>query len=394
MHGFKYFIQGILTGLLVALIMLYYGLSRGILDKKPVTIEKTVTQQISEEKESAITKAVEEISPSVVGINVVKLKKEKVRTIFDNDPFFSNFFPPQYENRVVPSMGSGFIYTPDGYIITNDHVINDAQRIIVTSTEGKQYEAKIIGSDERSDIAVLKIDVKDHSYAKLGSDKNVVRGEWVIAFGNPYGLFEYVNNPLITVGVVSGLKINFGFNTADKHFYENMIQTDASINPGNSGGPLVNAKGEVIGMNTMIYSAGTGGSIGIGFAIPVSKIISISKTLIEKGFIDRNFYFGFKLADHFNSAVLKNNADKSGKSELISGVEVKEISGNGPADKAGFLKGDIIIAVDNIKINSFRDMGKALLELKDYKVGDSIEFVVFRNEDYKKLVMILESFKQ
>lgn len=390
MQALKYFIHGILTGLLVALILLYIGLSRNMLKTESSPVQSK-SEEISLDRESAITNAVEEVSPSVVGINVVKVKKEKVRTLFDNDPFFANFFPPQYENRVVPSMGSGFIYTPDGFIITNDHVIKDAQRIIITTTEGKEYDAKIIGSDERSDIAVLKIDVTDHPFAKLGNEKEITRGEWVIAFGNPYGLFEYVNNPLITVGVVSGLKINFGFNTADKHFYENMIQTDASINPGNSGGPLVNADGEVIGMNTMIYSTGSGGSIGIGFAIPVNKVKDISQTLIEKGSIDRNFFFGFKLSDHIDIALLR---DKKSAKDVVSGVKVIEIHKDGPADKAGFAIGDIIIAVDNIKINNFNDMGKALLELKDYKVGDKIEFVVHRNSDFKKLQMILESYKQ
>lgn len=391
MQALKYFIHGILTGLLIALILLYIGLSRNLL-KKEIPQVQSKLEEINLDRQSAITKAVEEVSPAVVGINVVKVKKEKVRTLFDNDPFFANFFPPQYQNRVVPSMGSGFIYTADGFIITNDHVIKDAQQIIVTTTEGKQYEASIIGSDERSDIAVLKIDVADHPFIKLGNDKEVTRGEWVIAFGNPYGLFEYVNNPLITVGVVSGLKINFGFNTADKHFYENMIQTDASINPGNSGGPLVNAYGEVIGMNTMIYSAGSGGgSIGIGFAIPINKIKNISQTLIEKGSIDRNFYFGFRLSDQIDISSLRNN--KSAK-EIVAGVKVIEIQKDGPADKAGFAVGDIIIAVDNIKINNFEDMGKALLELKDYKVGDKIEYVVHRNNEFKKLQMILEPYKQ
>lgn len=390
MQALKYFIHGILTGLLIALILLYIGLSRNIL-KKEIPQVQSKLEEINLDRESAITNAVEEVSPSVVGINVVKVKKEKVRTLFDNDPFFANFFPPQYENRVVPSMGSGFIYTPDGYIITNDHVIKDAQRIIITTTEGKEYDAKIIGSDERSDIAVLKIDVADHPFIKLGNDREVTRGEWVIAFGNPYGLFEYVNNPLITVGVVSGLKINFGFNTADKHFYENMIQTDASINPGNSGGPLVNADGEVIGMNTMIYSTGSGGSIGIGFAIPINKIKNITQTLIEKGAIDRNFYFGFKLSDQIDISSFRNNKNIK---DLVAGVKVIEIQKDGPADKAGFAVGDIIIAVDNIKINNFDDMGKALLELKDYKVGDKIEYVVHRNNEFKKLQMILEPYKQ
>ncbi len=390
MQRFKYFIHGTLTGLLIASILFFLGLSRKVIGSgREVFV--SASEGISLDRESAITKAVKEVSPAVVGINVLKEKKEKVRTIFDNDPFFSNFFPPQYTNRIVPSMGSGFIYTPDGYIVTNHHVIKNGQRVIVTTTEGKEYDARIIGSDERSDVAVLKIDVKDHEYVKLGDDKELSRGEWVIAFGNPYGLFEYVNNPLITVGVVSGLKINFGFNTADRHFYESMIQTDASINPGNSGGPLVNSQGEVVGMNTMIYSAGSGGSIGIGFAIPINKVRSIASTLIEKGVIDRNFYFGFAKVSGTQLTDLKNRNRDDG--EEVKGVVLLEIQPESPADKAGFQKNDIIIAVDNVKINSFNDMGKALFEIKDYKVGDKVEFVVYRSGEYKKLTMTLESYK-
>ena len=390
MQGFKYFIHGILTGLLITAIITFFMMSKNIISAGGRSFN-TISDAINSDRESAITTAVREVSPAVVGINVLKEKKEKVRTIFDNDPFFSNFFPPQYTNRIVPSMGSGFVYTPDGYLVTNHHVIKNGQRIIVTTTEGKEYEAAIIGSDERSDIAVLKIDVEDHEFVKMGDDKDISRGEWVIAFGNPYGLFEYVNNPLITVGVVSGLRINFGFNTTDRHFYESMIQTDASINPGNSGGPLVNAMGEVIGMNTMIYSAGTGGSIGIGFAIPISKVRSIASTLIEKGVIDRNFYFGFAKVSGTNPVDFRDR-NNEGKDD-VKGVILLEIQKASPAERAGFKKDDIIIAVDNVKINSFNDMGKALFEIKDYKVGDKVEFVVYRKGEYKKLTMILESYK-
>jgi serine protease Do len=381
MQAFKYFIHGILTGLLISAVLFFAGLSRNIIGSGK---SNTPSDAINSDRESAITNAVKKVSPAVVGINVLKNRKEKLRTPFDNDPFFSNFFPPQYRDRIVPSMGSGFIYTADGFIITNHHVIKDAHRIIITTTEGSEYEAQIIASDERSDIAVLKIDVKDHDYVEFGKLEDVSIGEWVIAFGNPYGLFEYVNKPLITVGVVSGVNINFGFNTTDRHFYENMIQTDASINPGNSGGPLVNSVGEVIGMNTMIYSANQSGSIGIGFAIPIDKVKDIAFTLIDKGHIDRNFYFGFaKLSN-----LIVNQAEDD-----VKGVVVEEIQKDSPAEKAGFLSKDIIIAVDNVKINNFNDMGKALMEVKDYKVGDKVEFVVYRDKKYKKLTLILESYK-
>lgn len=380
MENLKTFISGLVTGLL--LLGMFYFYSQYIKEKESNVEHDTYTELVIS-RQNAITKAVKEVSPTVVGINVVKLKKQKIKTVFDNDPFFSNFFPPQYRNKVTPSAGSGFIYSPEGYIITNNHVIANAKQIVITTTEGKEYQAKIVGIDERSDIAVLKINVEDHEYAKM-SDEELIRGEWVIAFGNPYGLFEYVNNPLITVGVVSGVDINFGFSAKDRHFYESMIQTDASINPGNSGGPLVNSEGEVVGMNTMVYSQAGGGSIGIGFAIPIQKIVSIANTLIEKGFIDRNFYFGFKLDD----------LPIISEGERPKGVLVKFIQEHGPAEKAGLKEGDIIIAVENVKINNFNEMGKALLEAKDYKVGDRIEFIVSREGEYKEIVIILEAYKK
>ena len=311
------------------------------------------------------------------------MKKQKVKTVFDNDPFFANFFPPQYRDKALPSAGSGFIYSPEGYIITNNHVIKAAKQIIITTTEGKEYQAKVVGFDEISDIAVLKIDAQDHAYAKL-SDEELIRGEWVIAFGNPYGLFEYVNNPLITVGVVSGVDINFGFSAKDRHFYESMIQTDASINPGNSGGPLVNSDGEVVGMNTMIYSKDGGGSIGIGFAIPIKKVTNIANTLIQNGFVNRSFYFGFQLAD----LPIENIGERP------KGVLVEVIQDNSPAKKSGLERGDIIIAVENVKINNYKEMGKALFIAKDYIVGDEVKLVVLRNTKKIKLLMTLEAFEK
>ncbi|NOR44676.1 MAG: trypsin-like serine protease [Candidatus Delongbacteria bacterium] len=379
MDNFKTFISGLVTGLLILGVFYFY--TQYGKEKKPQIVDTHI--ELTTSRQNAITKAVKEVSPSVVGINVVKVKKQKIKTVFDNDPFFANFFPPQYRNKAMPSAGSGFIYSPDGYIITNNHVIKAAKQIVITTTEGKEYQAKIVGFDEISDIAVLNINAEDHAYAKM-SDEKLIRGEWVIAFGNPYGLFEYVNNPLITVGVISGVDINFGFSAKDRHFYESMIQTDASINPGNSGGPLVNSDGEVVGMNTMIYSKDGGGSIGIGFAIPINKVINIANTLIKKGFVNRSFYFGFKLAD----LPIENIGERP------KGVLVEVIQNNSPAKKAGLQIGDIIIAVENVRINNYKEMGKALFIAKDYIVGDEVKLIVLRDSKEIKLVMILEAFKK
>ncbi len=389
----KYFLLGVLTGLIIL------GMSKFYLDFKNNYVSKEELKQILadqnnffnqvnpnykkiEPRSNSITRAVQKVNKAVVGINVVKLKKQYIRSPFSDDPIFRQFFPPRYVNKKIPSVGSGCIYSPDGYIITNEHVIHNAyeEGIIVTTTEGKEYKAKIIGADQISDIAILKIDVKDHAFIKIGDSEDIIIGEWVIALGNPYGLFEYSNQPLITVGVVSGLNINFGKSRDGLHFYESMIQTDASINPGNSGGPLVNSEGEIIGVNTMIYSSDSGGSIGIGFAVPINKVLKIKNILMENGYVNRNINWGFQLSNL--------NTDKKD----VAGVSVVNVLENSPAFKAGFKKGDIIVGVENLKINNFADIKNALLEAKDYKVNDLVDFYIYRDKDYKKIKMQLEAY--
>lgn len=389
MQNFKFFIFGVLTGVIV--LGLYFfaykdspfvkksDIEKYLKQVKTTPVNITNNQSITVSRKNAITNAVELVSPAVVGINVVKLKKQVVRSPFAEDRVFRQFFPPRYVDKRVKGVGSGFIYTPDGYIITNEHVIHGATEIIVTTTDGKEHATEIVGADQIADIAVLKIDVDNHPYADIGDSDDIVIGEWVIAFGNPYGLFEYNNRPLITVGVVSGIDINFGKSSDGKHFYENMIQTDASINPGNSGGPLVNAEGQVIGLNTMIYSEAGGGSIGIGFDIPINKVKKIRDILIEHGYVNRSINWGFRLA----------NADNT----KVDGVLVIDLLEDGPAKRDGFLLGDIIVAVDNLKIDNANDIKNALLEARDYKVGDRIKFIVYRDGELKPIHMTLEAYK-
>ena len=236
---------------------------------------------ISSSRKNAITRAVQRCSPAIVGINVTETRSQYYRDPIDDffrDPFLEQFYGRRSrtykQDYEVRSLGSGFLISSDGYILTNDHVAGNASKIVVTLTNGAKHDAKIIGSDPTTDITLLKIDGTGFPYLNMVNSSEVEVGEWAIAFGNPFGLFDNNAKPTVTVGVVSNTGVSFSQTDGPdvERVYRNMIQTDAAISSGNSGGPLVNAQGGVIGMNTVIYSTATSsrgaGSIGIGFAIP------------------------------------------------------------------------------------------------------------------------------
>ena len=224
---------------------------------------------INKSRETAITRAIERVSPAVASINVIQLKEVATRSPF-YDPFFQHFFPYELHRQRIKSSGSGVVVSPDGYVITNYHVVENALEIIVTLPGGEEYEAVVIGTDSMTDLALLKSEGGNFSFATLGNSDELIIGEWVVALGNPYGLFDVSDQPTATAGIISAVNMDFGQQKSGQVF-QNMIQTDAAINPGNSGGPLVNSHGEVVGINTFIFtgSANSQGSIGIGFAIPI-----------------------------------------------------------------------------------------------------------------------------
>jgi len=238
-------------------------------------------EAISNSRRNIITEAIKQISPAIVSVNVLAVKEYRTRSPFrSRDPILREFFPELFKDRTyqqeIQNMGSGFIISEDGYILTNDHVIQDAKKIVITMPGGKKADAELIGHDPTSDIALLKMDMNNLEYIELGNSDNVIIGEWAIAAGNPFGLFEMYKNPTVTVGVISAIDRDFG-DLGEGRIYQDMLQTDASINHGNSGGPLCNALGEAIGMNTFIYTGSTRseGSVGIGFAIPINRIKKI-----------------------------------------------------------------------------------------------------------------------
>ena len=255
-----------------------------------------LNDEISKSRKNILTETVKNVSPAVVGINVTQIRQyqDPFGSFFD-DPFFRQFFGNRgtYSQK-VKGLGSGFIISDDGYILTNDHVAGNATEVTVTMTNGKHYKAKIIGSDPITDICLLKVDEKNLPFIAFGNSDDVIIGEWVIALGNPFGLFELNDKPTVTVGVISATGMNL--EPINNRYYLNMLQTDAAINGGNSGGPLVNSLGEVIGMNTLIFTGGSGaqGNIGLGFAIPINKVKRIIGELKSNGKIDRDFDIGLQ----------------------------------------------------------------------------------------------------
>lgn len=328
--------------------------------------------EITTSRRNIITETVQKVSPAIVGINVIEIReyKDPFFSMFD-DPFFQRFFGNKGTySQEVKGLGSGYLISSDGYIVTNDHVAGNATKITVTLTDGRTFDAKVIGSDGASDICLLKIDGDDLPFVTLGNSDDIIIGEWVIALGNPFGLFELNDKPTVTVGVVSATGMNL--DAINERYYLNMIQTDASINGGNSGGPLVNSLGDVIGMNTLIFTSGNNsGSIGLGFAIPVNKIKRIIEELKEKGSIDRNFEIGMRIQT-IDEGIAKYYHLKNAK-----GVIVTKIYPNTPAERGGIEVGDIITEVDGFKINNENSMFSVFHE---FRTGQTITIKIIRDD--------------
>ncbi len=340
---------------------------------------------ISTSRQNAITRTVDVVSPAVVGINVIEVReyRDPLANFFGNDPFFNQFFGNRNYKQEVKGLGSGFIISGDGYILTNDHVAGNAKEITVTMTNGKKYPVEIIGTDRISDVCVLKLkSEKDEKFpfVKLGNSDEVMIGEWAIAFGNPFGFFDNTDKPIVTVGVVSAKGMNL---TVDNNrSYRGLIQTDAVINSGNSGGPLVNSIGEVIGINTLIYTGGVSQAyIGYGFALPINRVKTIVDELQRKGKIERNFWTGMdvrpvdlQIARYFG---LKQ----------AQGVIVSDIQKSSPAERAGILIADIIVEINGERIISNESL---MSIMQESRAGDIWKIKVYRDKKIVSFELKLE----
>jgi len=341
-------------------------------------------EQIFQSRQNAITRAVAKVSPAVVGITVTQHVVR--RSPFLDDPYLRYFFPELFRDQVqaIESMGSGFIISADGYILTNDHVAGKGQEIIVKLPGGERHKAALVGTDRVSDVSLLKIDGNNFPFLNMGNSDNLIVGEWVIAFGNPFGTFELSNQPTVTVGVISAINRDWGKIQESGRLYKDMIQTDAAINHGNSGGPLVNALGQVIGMNTFIYTGSPyeHGFVGIGFAIPVNRIIKISEQIKTGGGVNRNIWWGFRVQD-LNEVIARALGLK-----VVQGVIITQIDPGSSADEAGLKSGDVILRVgDQTVVNTDNIIN--ILEDMDVQVGDSIDMLIIRDQKEQKIKMKL-----
>lgn len=307
-----------------------------------------------------IADMVEVVSPAVVNIET-SVSSSSGNDYFLNDPFFRQFFGDVFtpKTNIRQGIGTGFIISEEGYVVTNQHVIDKADQIIVNISDDEQYSAKVVGQDYELDLAVLKIDAnKKFSTLIMGDSDNLRVGEWVIAIGNPYGL-----DHTVTAGLVSakGRPMNI-----EDRVYKDLIQTDAAINPGNSGGPLLSTNGEVIGINTAVNAQAQ----GIGFAIPINTAKQVLNELIEKGKVIRP-YIGVwlqtvdeEIADYFKIPV--------------QGAIVLNIAENSPANKAGLRKYDIILSINEQVINNADEVNKIIASKN---VDDRIVLEVLRDRN-------------
>ncbi|WP_319502981.1 Do family serine endopeptidase [uncultured Draconibacterium sp.] len=309
--------------------------------------------------------------------SVVHIATKSVRTgqWSSGNPFLDEFFGLQRQQpQVRQGFGSGVIMSEDGYIITNNHVIEDAQDIKVILNDKREFDARLVGTDPSTDIALLKVDAEDLPYLTYGNSDNLKLGEWVLAVGNPFNLTSTV-----TAGIISSQGRNLGINQ-DQYRIESFIQTDAAVNPGNSGGALVNQQGNLIGINTAIASQ-TGSYTGYSFAVPVSIVKKVVEDLKEFGEVQRAL-LGVNIGDVNAEIAEELNLDK------VEGVYIGGVVENGAANEAGIKEEDVIISVDGVKVKTAAELQE---KVSQYRPGDNVDIVVIRDNEKKQFTVTLRN---
>lgn len=343
---------------------------------EPDTDSAVITESVDRSRSNAITNAVEKASPAIVSIAVSSARNYPSA----QDELFRFFFgEPPRENS---SMGSGFLISEDGLVVTNQHVVGrNPREITISTTDGESYNAELIGSDELTDIALLRIQSdKVFPFVEFSNSDDIIVGEWTIALGNPFGLFND-GKPTVTVGVVSAVNRDFRPDPNNPRTYIDMIQTDAAINRGNSGGPLLNSSGEVIGINTFIYTGGTSyGFVGLGFAIPSNRVEKIISQLLTSGSVVLDYDPGMEFTSMTEQLVYRYRLP------YVSGLLVTSVNRNGPAYESGIMPGDIIVRIGEERVSSKMH---AMALLREYGEGDRMYVELLRDGDLYQTEMIL-----
>jgi serine protease Do len=342
-----------------------------------------ISESIDRERSGTIIEATRVVSPAVVSIMTLRTALMRPNPFLNYHRLFQRYF----SNRPIPGVyrerysifGSGVIVSQDGYIMTNEHVVRDAEQIVVTLSDGTEVDAELVGSSAVYDLALVRIDARGLPFAPLGESVDLEIGEWVIAIGSPFGYLLNDTQPTVTVGVISALNRDVKSSPESNAIFRNMIQTDAAINPGNSGGPLVASNGEVVGINTFIFSNEDGTTLGIGFAIPVKIAKMVMEEVRQHGKV-RGVWTGLIVAEmNPNMAsILGINA--------VSGLLVDRIVEGSPAANADMQVGDVIIEANRMVIEGALDVSRAIYGLH---VGDILELVVIRGGEKKAISLEL-----
>ena len=308
---------------------------------------------LTSSRRTAIVDAAERVGRSVVSVAVTSRRQVA--------PGGWEFFLPPVSDELVRGYGTGFVVRPNGIILTNQHVVAGAEDIEVTLSDGTDLPAKLLGEDALTDIAVLKVDRVGLPAVPLGRSTDLMIGEWVVALGNPFAYMLGNSEPTVTAGVVSATGRNILPSREQAGLYLDMIQTDASINPGNSGGPLTNALGEVVGVNSSIFSQ-SGGSIGLGFAIPIERALRVADEIIRRGAVTRA-WLGLNVA----------GAESMRDWKTSGGVLITSIAPGGPAERAGLRKDDVLTEANGRRLRNYLDWEAVKLDLH---VGDSVRLTI------------------
>jgi serine protease Do len=305
-------------------------------------------------RRTAIVGAVERLSPSVVSV------RAQVRRQASDAAGFFDFFVPRQREQFSENFGTGFVFRADGHILTNQHVVAGADSVTVSLADGTDLDARVVGEDPTTDIAVLRVERRDLAVVPIGKSTDLMVGEWVVALGNPYTYLLGNSEPTVTAGVVSATGRNILPSRQAPGLYLDMIQTDAPINPGNSGGPLANALGNVIGVNSSIFTQ-SGESIGLGFAIPIERALRVADEIIKSGSV-RRAWTGLDVAGANNMRAWKSSG----------GVQVAAVAAGGPAARAGLKEGSILVRANGRPLRNFLDWEAVKLDLH---VGDAVEVI-------------------
>ena len=375
---------GVSLGLLIVSGVLFFNSPRSDVANSSTHTPINDTTSIETSRVNAIVRATRDVAPAVVNITAKRTRVYRTRSPFFSREWLELFGIPETYKKEISSLGSGIVVDPSGYVLTNEHVVLNADEIEVTFATGETVPAQVVDTAHDYDLAIIRVDLENMVYAKLGNSDDLVVGEWAIAIGQPFGQLLYDTQPTVTLGVISALHRDVKNNPNTDQVYRDMIQTDAAINPGNSGGPLVNSQGEVIGINTFIFASRGGGNLGMGFAIPINRGKWVLAEIREHGRI-RDTWLGIRVSTITPELAAGLNLKHK------RGLLIREIDHESPADKASLKLGDLIISLNGQKVITSRQANRIIF---GSRIGEKLTFRVLRQGKQRDIDVVLEEKMQ